>query len=241
MLVALALGLAPAALRAGEAEAPVLVELFTSQGCASCPPADEFLGELRNLDDVVALSFHVNYWDYIGWEDPFATEETTQRQRAYGRRLARGQVYTPQIVVDGVTHVVGSNRGAVERSIEMARTDPRPKLDIEVALTADRELRVSLPGAHLEGSAAVWFARYDSERVTRVRKGENAGRTIRNYNIVRDVRRIGTWNGLPHEIRLPASALLSGEGGRDGCAIIVQADGHGRVLAVREIMLNGET
>ena len=100
---------------------PVLVELFTSQGCSSCPPAEAYLGELALRDDLVVLSMHVNYWDYIGWKDPFASDDTTNRQRAYGLRIGQDRVYTPQMVMNGVFDAVGSRRGLVNQAIARAR------------------------------------------------------------------------------------------------------------------------
>ena len=235
-LMAALLGGAPAALAGGDAT-PVLVELFTSQGCSSCPPADEYIGVLRRRDDVVALSLHVNYWDYIGWRDPYASDVTTERQRAYGRRLSRGQVYTPQMVIDGMAHAVGSDRDAVEAAIRDARGANRPRLLIELEQDEDGGLGVSLPGGHFEGKATVWLVRYDAVVATDVARGENAGRTINNYNVVRGMWPIGEWTGLPLEIRLPATALTSGEGGRDGCVVIVQVAGQGRVLGARALVL----
>ena len=222
---------------AARAEPLTLIELFTSQGCSSCPPADDLVAELGERSDIIALSMHVNYWDYIGWKDPFASEATTERQRSYGRHLSRGMVYTPQTVIDGAAHTVGSNRASLERAIRKARGAKRLRLDIGLALTDDKGLLVSVPGAHFSGQAAVWLARYDTERITPVSRGENAGRTLRNTNVVRDLQRIGTWTGKPLELRLPASALTAGEGGRDGCVIIVQEEDIGPVLGVRRLML----
>ncbi|MFQ5784646.1 MAG: DUF1223 domain-containing protein [Alphaproteobacteria bacterium] len=233
----LAVVLAVGSAQAEDARSPVLVELFTSQGCSSCPPADELIGELARRDDVVALSLHVSYWDYIGWKDAFAIPAATARQKAYDRRLARGRVYTPQMVIDGVLDEVGSNKAAVRRAIALAQAQSGQKLDIDVELDQDRNLLVSIPGAHFDGAASIWLARYDAVRVTNVARGENAGRTVRNYNVVRELRRIGTWTGLPLDIRLPATALTSGDGGRDGCVIIIQKQGLGPVLAVRRLML----
>ena len=223
---------------AARAQGPTLIELFTSQGCSSCPAADAFVAELGEREDVIALSMHINYWDYIGWKDPFASEATTARQRSYARRLSRGMVYTPQTVIDGAAHAVGSNRGSVERAILKARAQPRLRLDIGLALTDDKGLVVSLPGAHFDGAAAVWLARYDAEQITPVSRGENSGRTLRNTNVVRDLQKIGTWTGEPLELHLPASALTAGEGGRDGCVIIVQAENFGPVLGVRKLALS---
>ncbi len=217
------------------AEPPTLIELFTSQGCSSCPPADELVAELGERDDIIALSMHVNYWDYIGWKDPFASEITTARQRSYARHLSRGMVYTPQSVIDGAAHTVGSNRASLERAIRKARGAERPRLAIDLALTDDKGLSVSVPGAHFSGQAAVWLARYDTERLTPVSRGENAGRTLRNTNVVRVLQRIGTWTGEPLELRLPASVLTAGEGGRDGCVVIVQEENLGPVLGVRKL------
>ncbi len=219
------------------ARAETLVELFTSQGCSSCPPADAFVGELAARDDIIALSMHVNYWDYIGWRDPFASEETTARQRRYGRRLARGMVYTPQMVIDGTLDAVGSDRAAVDRAIATSKAASRLRLAVAIAVAEDDGLVVSVPGARFDGAATVWLARYDAEHVTAVGRGENTGRTLRNVNVVRDLRKIGTWTGQPLEIRVPASVLTAGEGGRDGCVIIVQADGFGPVLGVGKMRL----
>ena len=120
LLVAAALAVAPLSVRADSPK--VVLELFTSQGCSSCPSADSLLGELAEArDDVVALSFHVDYWDYIGWEDRFATSETTERQRDYARALGIAYVYTPQLVIDGSRHVVGSNRHAVKDAIDVSK------------------------------------------------------------------------------------------------------------------------
>ncbi len=239
VLAAFIVAIAATAFVAARAEppaTPTLVELFTSQGCSSCPPADAFVAELAGRDDVIALSMHVTTWDYIGWTDPFGSEAATNRQKAYGRRLNRGMIYTPQMVIDGTYEEVGSNRMAVKRAI--AKASAAPGLAIELALEND-DLLVSIPGAHFEGAATVWLARYDAERVTEIPRGENSGRRLRNVNVVRDLREIGAWTGLPLELRLPASLLTSGEGGRDGCVVIVQEDGFGRVLGARRMALSG--
>ncbi len=234
-LVALLVAIAATAFVAARAEAqtsPTLVELFTSQGCSSCPPADAFVGDLAGRDDVIALSMHVTYWDYIGWKDPFGSEAATDRQKAYGRRLRRGRIYTPQMVIDGTYEEVGSNRRAVKRAI--AKASAAPGLAIELALDND-DLVVSIPGAHFDGAATVWLARYDAEQVTEIRRGENSGRKLRYVNVVRDLREVGAWTGRPLELRLPASLLASGEGGRDGCVVIVQEENLGPVLGVRKL------
>lgn len=214
---------------------PTLVELFTSQGCSSCPPADQFVGELAKRGDVVALAFHVNYWDYIGWPDPFATEDTTNRQRAYGWRMAQGRVYTPQIVVDGVLDAVGSRRQEVDRTISFAQGLARARVDIEAAIESGGALTVSLKGEKPANSAVVWMARYDAEHTTDVLRGENRGATLKNFNVVRNWQKLGGWSGDPVEFQVSATQMKSGDGGNDGCVIIVQAEGDGMVLGVREL------
>ena len=195
---------------------PVLVELFTSQGCSSCPPADAFLGELAARQDVVALSFHVDYWNYIGWKDPFATSWATQRQREYGRTLGQRYVYTPEIVVDGAAHAAGSDRDEVERLIAEAEARPGPVVEAE--RNAD-EIRIRIGAGKGEGT--VWLVRFDPEHVTRIERGENGGRTLRNFNVVRGMTKLGTWSGEPLDLRA--------EPGPVGCAVIVQDEGSGKV------------
>ena len=234
---AVAVSMGAAAAVAGNAKPVTLVELYTSQGCSSCPPAERFSVELNARDDVVVLTLHVNYWDYIGWRDPFASEATTERQRAYGRRLARGMVYTPQMVIDGVHDEVGSDQRGVNRAIAEARKADRLRLDIEVTSDGNDGLLVSLPGGRFDGAATVWLARFDAEQETSVTRGENTGRMLRTVNVVRDLRRIGSWTGAPVDFHLPASLLTAGEGGRDGCAIIVQAEGPGAVLGIHKMSL----
>ena len=221
---------------AASASQPTLIELFTSQGCSSCPPADAYLIELDKRDDVIALSMHITYWDYIGWKDPFASEAVTDRQREYGRRIGRGRIYTPEIIVNGLLDAVGSRKSAVDRIIDQAQVEVPAVLDIALSTTADGSLRVSIPGGHISGTATVWLARYDDEQVTRIERGENGGRTLRYINVVRELREIGTWTGQPLDIDLPLSTLIAANGdGNDGCVIIVQKDGFGQVLGARRM------
>ncbi len=200
----------------------VVVELFTSQGCSSCPPADAFLGELAARPDLVALSLHVDYWDYIGWKDPFASPETTLRQRAYARTVGRRMVYTPQMVIDGEHDAVGSDRSAVLRLIDAARRD---KIPVTLTRTAGGGWEVMLPDSAmaLPEPATVWLAFFDKEQVTPVKRGENAGATISNFNVVRQLRALGTWDGRAARFALDSA-------GSAGCAIIVQEGQTGRVL-----------
>lgn len=217
---------------AGRLNDPVVVELFTSQGCSSCAPADRLMGELAQRDDVLALTFHVNYWDYIGWADPFASEETTQRQRDYARAFGQRNVYTPEIVIGGVTHRVGSDVSAVKGAIRDVGGAPTAGAKVELEMIGPEVLRVSLGASHYFGSADVLLVRFDERHETEVARGENAGRTIVNYNVVRDYRKIGTWSGQPRVFDLDWSDVTSQ--GRDRCAVIVQAAGMGPVLGAAE-------
>jgi hypothetical protein len=207
---------------------PAVAELFTSQGCASCPPADAYLAELAAREDVIALAFHVDYWNYIGWTDPFAAPWATARQRSYERSLNQRYVYTPELVIGGRAQVVGSNRDAVEKLLAA----PRPPAAAAIALsrTPDGALDVRV-GAAIAGkpaaNATVWLARFDGEQVTRVARGENGGRTLRDVNIVRRFERIGAWSGEQLDLRVPAAA----DDGEGGCAVLVQEAGAGPNVA----------
>jgi len=220
----------------GQGSRPVLVELFTSQGCSSCPPADALAGELSTRDDVVVLSYHVSYWDYIGWKDPFATEETTQRQHDYANALRQRNVYTPQMVIGGRTHVVGSDVSSVLRTVESVGQGLSRAPQIAIARVGQR-FRVSLGSARFEGTADVLLVRYDSRHDTPVSRGENRGRTMTNFNVVRDFRKIGTWDGSETQIMLNDADLTTAHG-QDGCAVIVQAPNTGPVYAVANFDMN---
>lgn len=207
-----------------------VVELFTSQGCSSCPPADKFLGELTKRDDVLPLSVHVDYWDYIGWKDPFADPKNTQRQRRYAQKMGLRFVYTPQIVVHGTFDVTGSDRAKVLRKIgEVAKLK---QLSVKIIREGDG-VRVVMPDAGRVEKAAIWLTVFDSRHDTEVKRGENSGQTLRYYNVVRGMTRIGTWTGQAVDITTKASEM-SAEG-RDGCAVIVQSEKTGRILAAARV------
>ena len=211
---------------------PVLVELYTSQGSSSCPAADVYLADLVKRKDVIALSFHVNYWDYLGWKDTFASERNAWRQRAYAKALGERSVYTPQIVVNGTAHEVGSRRDAVDALIAkvsmVSRNKPKPSLTLAPA--AGETLAVTLTDVSEATHGTVWLERFDRVREISIDRGENAGRTLLYHNVVADFRRIGEWTGGRLELTLGLSDLR--EGGRDGVAVFVQESSLGRVLAV---------
>lgn len=215
----------------------VVVELFTSQGCSSCPPADAYLGELAKRDDVIALSFHVDYWNYIGWNDPFSSPEATARQRAYGRVMKKRYVYTPQIVVDGRAETVGSNRATVSSLIAMAAAAQKIEIDVTHNKDGSADIRVpdALPGGERKGE--LWIGFYDAAVKTDVRAGENHGETITNANIVRTYKRLADWDGNALATRVNLKAL--GATGRDGCVIILQTAHHGPIIGAASFPLPG--
>src|SRR5271169_6112139 len=171
---------------------PVVVELFTSQSCSSCPPADALLAELARRDDVIALGFHIRYWDGPGWRDPFSSQSSTDRQRAYARLFALGQVYTPQMVVDGAREMVGSDR----RQVLTAVRDARLEAIAPVAFAADRR-SVTIGAGAGGGQGSVLLVRFAQSRTTKVTGGENARRTLQDANGVEALASLGSWNGSP--------------------------------------------
>jgi hypothetical protein len=195
---------------------PIVVELFTSQACSSCPPADALLGELARRGDVIALGFHVSYWDGPGWKDPFSSASSTDRQRTYARLLDLRQVYTPQMVVDGVREMVGSKR----EQILAALREVHPDAIAPVSLAAD--YRSVTVGAG-RGQGEVLLVRFAQSRTTQVAGGENAHRTLNDANAVEKLTSLGSWSGSA--ISFSIDPPKDGE----GIAVLVQASG-GRML-----------
>jgi len=209
------------------AEAPVVVELYTSQGCSSCPPADRFLGELSKRADVIALAWHIDYWDYIGWADPFADPRFTERQRAYAAFLGKRMVYTPQMIVAGRWDAVGSHRAKVEALLQDARAAGS---SVSVSYLEGTPGRILLEGEVPAGGATVWAVFYQPEADTPVEQGENAGKTLTGYNIVRDLVPLGSFAGGRQEL-----ALAPLPAGPEACAILVQHDTTGAILGAAKI------
>lgn len=209
-----------------------VVELFTSQGCPRCPNADAFLAELATRDDVLALGFHVDYWDYMGWPDGMAAPDYTARQRAYASRLGMSYVYTPQIIVDGMWQEVGSKRPEVEAHISTAATITRERLDVELTLDGASRVRIQVTGTS-DAGADVRLVRFDANRLTAIKGGENRGRDIVYVNVVRDMRTVAEWQGRPLDVTVELAP------GGDGCAVIVQQAGPGPVLGAAWLMTPG--
>jgi hypothetical protein len=205
---------------------PIAIELFTSEGCSSCPPADALLAELASRPDVLALSFHVDYWDRLGWKDPYSSRAATDRQNRYAKLLGLGTVYTPQIVVDGKWEAVGSDRADVERALDHARRDP---VEVPVTLALDHgQAQIALgPGSDLV-AASVLLIGFDRRHVTAVKRGENSGRTLAHVDVVRGLEEIARSGA--GEIAVPVPWPC------DRVAAVVQA-ADGRVLgvAVRDV------
>ena len=206
-------------LQAGER--PVVVELFTSEGCSSCPPADALLAELANRPDVLALSFHVDYWDRLGWKDPSSSPEATARQERYAWLLGIDTVYTPQIVVDGRREAVGSDRSAVEHALDAASREPSA---VPVTLSFNNgRARITLGRGGVTASASVVLIGFDRRRVDTVERGENSGRTLTHVDVVRGIEEVGQFTGQ-------ASQIVSTPPWQcDRLAAIVQAS-DGRIL-----------
>lgn len=197
---------------------PVVVELFTSQGCSSCPPANASLAAISNRPDVLALSFGVTYWDYLGWKDTFAKPEFTQRQIRYERGLGHHGPFTPQIVVNGSTDTVGNRLGDVEHIVAAAHLGgPQIKLNGTTVL---------IGAAAPTSSADVWLVRYDPRTIiVSVARGENEGVTLPHKNVVRELTRLGSWSGQAASYEIsPAKEGLA-------TAILVQRPNGGAILA----------
>jgi hypothetical protein len=221
LLVTLALAATPAA---AAPSAPVLVELFTSEGCDSCPPADAVLARLVGRDDVLPLEFHVTYWDRLGWPDTFGDQAFTDRQWAYARRRGTMTVYTPQMMVGGVTDVEGSD---APRLLDAIRALQAAGAATPIALA---DGRASLPETALERPAELWLAAYDAHHQVAVERGENAGRTLDHHNVVRELAKLGSWDGHARTLDLPLDRLR--REGRAGVAVAAQDPQTGRVVAV---------
>jgi hypothetical protein len=215
MSLGLIAGLSPVASLA--AERPVVVELFTSQGCSSCPPANAYLNELsKERRDVLALAFHVTYWDRLGWKDPFSLQAATQRQDVYGRRFGDGS-YTPEIVVDGAAGMVGSDRGDVGSAIENARRNGHTAAAVSVAKNGEQ---VSIQVGAGSGSGRILLIGFDHEHTTAIGRGENSGRTLTEANVVRSIRSVGQWVGTPLRLSEPFPE------GQDVAVVLEAPDGR---------------
>ncbi len=227
---ALGVGCLTPALAAAQASSrPVIVELFTSQGCSSCPPADAIVADLvRHRPDLLPLTFHVTYWNNLGWQDPFSFAGATERQRRYVAASVSPNVYTPAMVVDGRRDVVGSDRIAVDAALARAKDELTTAAPVTI-VRAGTVLAITV-GAGGGGGGKVLLLGYDRQHQTPVGRGENNGRTLLEANIVRSMSVAGTWTG--QALHLDA-AIPAGE----EVAVIVQAD-DGRILGAGRLAGN---
>jgi hypothetical protein len=213
-----------------------VIELYTSQGCSSCPPADKLVGELAKRSDVIALTFPVDYWDYLGWKDTLASPAYSARQRAYAKARGDGQVYTPQVVINGSTHEVGSHATAINRAISKSKEKLKnARISLEMH-TEDDRLIITV-GAAPEGAiikpATIWLALVKKTQTVKINRGENRGRTITYHRVVRHMTPVGYWKGEKVSIKLPKEHLQNSDA--DGCTVLLQQDTAGPVLAAVEM------
>lgn len=197
-----------------------VVEMFTSQGCSSCPPADKVLSGYAKSDDVLALSWHVDYWNYLGWKDTFSKADFTERQRNYAVSFRRRGVYTPQAVVNGRTHAVGSQRSEIESLISTFQSNGQG-LTVPVELTMEGDQLKVRSGENSDArNATLWIVYFDRSRDVKITKGENRGQTITYHNVVRDVSMLGMADNGKIDITLPLKTMK--QKGHEACALILQ-------------------
>jgi hypothetical protein len=201
------------------AEPRAVVELFTSQGCSSCPPADRLLGELAHDPSLVTMSLPIDYWDYIGWKDTLAKPRHTARQRFYARARGDGEVFTPQVVINGRIHAVGNDKAAIENAIAESRREG-VSLSVPVKLAAaDGKLNVSIAAAPEKAAGEVWLCAIGTAIPVAIGRGENSGHTVTYHNVVRHWLKLGDFTGAARTFSVPLTDLESA----DAAAVIVQA------------------
>lgn len=224
---ALALCLIPV-LPAAADTSPVVVELYTSQGCSSCPPADEMMQVLAEREDVIALSLHVDYWDYIGWKDEFADPRNAERQRGYAQTAGRSSIYTPEMIVNGVSEIVGAKPMKLAMAIERHKNDPQ-HVSLNVKRQGDNLVIDAQSLTDDPGKMYVHLLRYDPSRQAQITRGENAGRTISYVNVTQDWTVVGAWEDAA-EFNLTVKAP-----GDLPVVVLVQSGKYGAILAAREL------
>ena len=222
--LAIWLGVAGLAMADDQGQGSVVVELYTSQGCSSCPPADEILAGLADRGDVIALALHVDYWDYIGWKDVFGSPQFTERQRAYARAAGARTIYTPQMIVDGMEHLVGARPAELTALIKRYEAMPEQAV-LDVARKGGTLAISARTIGRLPRGAVVQLVRYKPEETVEISSGENAGREISYRNIVTEWHSLGTWDGsapLSMDVSVSDSQPI---------VVILQEPGPGRIIA----------
>ena len=235
LLGALAL-LAPLSATAGDSKVTgqiqSVIELYTSQGCSSCPPADALLKTYIERDGVLALSFNVDIWDSLGWKDTLAKPEFTKRQRAYAQTRGDGQVYTPQTVINGMAHAVGSDRRAIDAEISTTVAQTKA-MRVALSIAADGDgLQIDTPTWSVARAAAVnatlWLVKFTPLASVDIQRGENSGRSVSYHNVVRQFTSVGNWRGEASSTKLSRAQLVDCTPGT--CAILLQQGGTGSIL-----------
>jgi len=239
IMLACGLGLMAMPAMAEDAAKPAgVVELFTSQGCSSCPPADAALKTLIDDGKVVALSYHVDYWNYLGWADTLASKDNTARQYAYAKMLGRSGVYTPQAVLNGRDHINGADiDGINNRLLAMNASGKGLAVPVSASVRND-EIDIKIGAG--DGKANVVVVYFNRQQLVDVKKGENSGKKISYWHSVRDIQTIGMWDGKAASFVLPASVLNQGENG--GCAVLLQkmkdSETPGAIVGATTVMAN---
>ena len=205
------------------AESPVVVELFTSQGCSSCPPADALMHDLAKRSDVIALALHVDYWDYIGWKDEFADPAHAKRQRGYAVAAGRRSVYTPQMIINGETDIVGARPMELSRMIAEHAAQPET-VSLDVVRDGD-DLKIAAEAKAAQGPFVVHMLRYTPNRTAKITRGENAGHTLSYANVTEDWKILTQWDGAT---TLELTANVSGD---KPIVVLIQKGVHGAIEA----------
>jgi len=214
-----------------------VIELFTSQGCSSCPPADELLKTYAENKDVLALSLPIDYWDYLGWKDTFASPGNTERQRAYAKALGIGPVYTPQAVISGMSQALGSSKKDIDEAIEetAAALDARR---VPVRFLRQSSNIIIATGGAPDGAevkeATIWLAVVQKSGSLPIKRGENSGKSLTYTNIVRQLTPVGLWNGKPLTIQLAQAAIMRPE--TEDLIVLIQ-EGNGPIIGAARLGL----
>lgn len=207
---------------------PIVVELFTSQGCSSCPPAEKMLAEIADRKDVLALAFHVDYWDRLGWKDPFASPVHTERQRFYMPPLERSGLFTPQFVIDGAVEFSGARKFKLYDAIKRM-SENMPAVPIRLVASSPNQLTLHIGNSELSENSVlhdIWLASFDHSHTTLVESGENRGRFLVNRNTVREFLHLGNWQGSEKTLFIPLDKLTEA----DALAVLVQEPQTGRIV-----------
>ena len=208
-------------LQSAQAEPRAVIELFTSQGCSSCPPADQLLGELTSDASVIAVSVPVDYWDYLGWKDTLADPHNTARQKAYAHARGDGQVYTPQVVVNGTLHAIGSDKAAIELAIAASRKNGAMSL-LPTLTVGEGRLNVTVPDlVDARAGGEVWLVGVVKAATIAIARGENKGRTITYHNVARRWIKLGDWTGKANSWSIPVQTFKAAN--VDEAAVLVQS------------------